>query len=68
MRKSVYPSVKDLKKMVSDASILNCPLTMKDIERAEKIYSKDIASLKGKTVSRKAIKVELSGISEDVKN
>ena len=65
MKKLGYPSVPDMKKMVSNGSIINCPTTVKDIDRAEIIYGKDIASLKGKTTSKKSAKVELSDINYD---
>ena len=36
--------------MIKNNLILNCPMTLDDIERASKIYGSNIAALKGKTV------------------
>ena len=45
-----HPSIKDYKWMAQEGALLNCPVTPKDIGVAEKVYGKDIAALKGKTV------------------
>jgi hypothetical protein len=47
------PSIQDLKKIITMNSIQNCPVTIEDINIAEQIYGKDIASIKGKTVRKK---------------
>ena len=60
LKKLFFPSIPDLKKMVSDGSIINCPITIKDINNAETIYGKDIASLKGKSTRRKSVKFQLT--------
>ena len=52
-----YPSVMDYKNSVKHNLINNCPITVKDIEAAEKIYGPDIAELKGKTVRKQPMKV-----------
>jgi hypothetical protein len=44
-----HPSTKDFKAMVRNNMIMNCPINVDDIERAEKVYGKNIAALKGKT-------------------
>ena len=48
-----FPTVNDMKVMIKMNSVSNCPVTIEDVELAEKIYGKDVASLKGKTVRRK---------------
>ena len=53
-RKLGYPSTADMIKMISTGAILNCPVTVADIKRAINIYGPDLASLKGKTVTRKS--------------
>ena len=52
-----YPSVMDYKNSVKHNLINNCPIIVKDIEAAEKIYGPDIAALKGKTVRKQPMKV-----------
>jgi hypothetical protein len=47
-----HPSQQDFKAMVASGTILNCPITVGDVMRAEKIYGPSIAALKGKTVRR----------------
>ena len=42
-----YPSARDFHQMISQNLILNCPVTVVDVARAEKIYGKDIHALKG---------------------
>ena len=52
-----YPHIKDLKNIISINGVRNCPITIEDINIAEKIYGKDIASLKGKLKQQKSIPV-----------
>ena len=40
--------------MIKNNLILNCPVTLDDIERTGKIYGANIAALKGKTVRTKS--------------
>ena len=47
------PAVKDLKAIIQMNSIQNCTVTSSDIDLAEKIFGKEIASIKGKTMSEK---------------
>ena len=49
-----HPSMQDFKAMVKNNLILNCPVTLDDIDRASKIYGANIAALKGKTVRTKS--------------
>lgn len=44
-----YPSTADLKNIIKMNSIQNCPITVQDVDVAEKIFGKDVGSLKGKT-------------------
>jgi Zinc knuckle len=45
-----HPSIGDFKAMIKHNMIMNCPITIDDVVRAEKVYGKNIAALKGKTV------------------
>ena len=51
------PSVDDMKAVIRMNLIANNPVTTKDIVLAEKIFGKDIGSLKGKSTRRKPIPV-----------
>ena len=44
-----YISDADLIKTIQSGAIMNCPVTVQDVQRARAIYGPDIASLKGKT-------------------
>ena len=44
-----YPSSRELIKMISSGGIINCPVTIEDIHRADFIWSKSVAEYKGKT-------------------
>ena len=57
-----HPSQQDFKAMVAGGMILNCPVTVVDVIRAEKIYGPSIAALKGKTVRSSPKKV----VTEDL--
>ena len=57
LKKLCYPSMKDYKWAIASNQIKNCPVTCKDIENAEKIWGKDIATLKGKTVHGKSPRI-----------
>jgi hypothetical protein len=43
------PSINDLKTVIKMNSITDCPVTVDDIDLAERIFGPDVASLKGKT-------------------
>ena len=45
-----YPSTKDYKWIIRSNLIRNCPVTVQDIQVASKVWGKDIAALKGKTI------------------
>ena len=47
-----HPSTRDLKNIVKTNMIANCPVTVADIERAEKIFGPSVPILKGKTVRK----------------
>src|SRR5210317_1873698 len=49
--------------MVQHNMINNCPITIEDINIAEKIFGKDIYALKGKTTKQKPISVVTDYIS-----
>ena len=48
-----YPSAREFQQIISQNLILNCPVTVIDVARAEKIYGKDIHALKVKTTRSK---------------
>ena len=37
-----YPSPRDFQKLTSENMIMNCPVTVEDVIRADKIYGRDI--------------------------
>ena len=47
--KVCYPSPRDFHKLIAENMILNYPVTVEDVIRADKIYGRDIHSMKGKT-------------------
>jgi hypothetical protein len=51
--KLTFPSMKDFWWAVRSNQISNCPVTVEDIDNAKKIYGKDVAALKGKTIRKK---------------
>ena len=55
-----FASSKDLAQMLRSGSIANAPFTVQDVVRAERIWGKDIGSLKGKAKKQtpRAAKVE----------
>ena len=44
-----FPSIKAFRKGVSDNQFENCPITLQDISMADKLWGKDVPSLKGKS-------------------
>ena len=64
-----YPSIVDFKNAVKHNLINNCPITIKDIEAAEKIYGPDIAALKGKTIRKQPMQVntDIIAVPENIK-
>jgi hypothetical protein len=47
------PTVENFKSLLRMNVIKNCPVTTEDVNIAEKIFGKDISSLKGKSTRRK---------------
>jgi len=47
------PSIRDMKTILQQNAIRNCPVTIEDVDIAQRIFGKDIASLKGKTTRAK---------------
>jgi hypothetical protein len=45
------PSVSSLIKLINTNPILNCPITVHDVLRAQDIWEPEVASLKGKTTT-----------------
>ncbi len=56
-RKLAYASVRDIAMMVGKGMILNVPVTVSDLHRAENLYGPDLGELKGKTTRRRAQEV-----------
>ena len=52
-----FPSIKDFKWVAQSDQIWDCPVTVTNIEVASKIWGKDIAMLKGKTMRNKPLPV-----------
>jgi predicted lactoylglutathione lyase len=48
------PTIQDLKTIIRSNAITHCPITIEGISIAEKIYGKDVPSLKGKITRRKS--------------
>jgi len=70
-----YPSIPDIKAIIRMNMITNNPITIKDVNLAERIFGPDIGTIKGKTTRRKPIPVvddmieipsELVPVQEDV--
>ena len=58
-----YPSIEDFKNAIKYRYIDDCPITITDIEIAEDIFGKDIHALKGKTVRKAPVRVEINMIA-----
>ena len=52
-----YPSHKDFRWVIRSNQIKDCPVTVQDVDNAFKIWGKNIAALKGKTVRGKPMPV-----------
>ena len=52
------PSLENLKKLLQANTIQNCPITVEDVTLAEKIFGKDISTLKGKSTRPKLHQVK----------
>jgi hypothetical protein len=50
-----YPSPAALINMINKGSIVNCPVTAKDVQRATEIYGPEVAALRGRTTTDRAI-------------
>ena len=58
-----YPSVDDFRTAIKYKYVEDCLVTLEDIEVAEDIFGKDIHTLKGKTVRKAPIRVEMDHIA-----
>lgn len=47
------PSSKEFRKMIRKGTLLNCPVTIQDVERADQIYGKELGTLKGRTTRQR---------------
>jgi hypothetical protein len=66
IRKMGYPSPKQAIDLIQSGSVYNCPVTVHDIIRAERIFGSDIASLKGKRVHMKDPAIKHEYVSKPV--
>ena len=57
------PSTKDFRALIQMNLIRNCPVTEEDIKIAEKVFGKDITTLKGKSVRTKPVPVVTDYVS-----
>jgi hypothetical protein len=53
-----FPSLPDYKWILRSGQVDECPVSMEDVEIAQKIWGPSIAALKGKTVRTKAVPVK----------
>jgi hypothetical protein len=61
------PSDKEFKGMVRERLINNCPVTVQDVENANRIFGPDLANLRGKTIRTKPehVRIEYIQIPRD---
>ena len=60
-----YPSVSDLTRSIKNGGLLNCPVTVRDVHRAVRIYGQDLAVLKGQTTRKKPEHVPIEVLLEE---
>ena len=62
------PTVVALKNLINSRLMRNCPVTTKDVDIAEKIFGKDVGTLKGKTTRPKApiVKTDILEIPQEI--
>ena len=56
------PSIKDFKNMIEQNMIMNCTVSVTDVENSIKVYGPDILTLKGKTSRSKSVVVQTDEI------
>ena len=63
-----HPSTADLRVIIQSNQIANCPVTIDDLDRAEKIYGPSVAIVKGKTVRKTpdAVKTDVVAVPEQI--
>ena len=61
------PTDKEFKGMVREKLITNCPVTVQDVENANRIFGPDLANLRGKTIRTKPehVRIEYVQIPRD---
>jgi hypothetical protein len=61
------PTDKEFKGMVCERLITNCPVTVQDVENANRIFSPDLANLRGKMIRTKPehVRIEYVQIPRD---
>jgi hypothetical protein len=61
-----YPSPQSIIDMINNGAIINCPVTAKDVARANKIYGPDLASLRGKSRKQKTSSISTDYLPREV--
>lgn len=61
-----YPSPQSLIDMLNAGSIINCPVSSKDVARAQKIYGPDLGALRGKSKRHKVKSAPLEFLPREV--
>ena len=62
-----YPNIRDLLEVINTGSIINLPVTQRDVLRAYNIYGPDLASIKGKTTSKKQVRADMDTIVKHIR-
>jgi hypothetical protein len=61
-----YPSPRSMIDMINNGTIINCPVTSKDISRAHQIYGPDLASLRGKSRKKTVDSAKLEFLPREI--
>jgi len=67
MRKSGYADTKQLQTQLKFGTVANVPFSIHDLQRADMIFGKDLASIKGKTTHRKGPKVKFEYLPSSIR-
>ena len=67
MRKSGYADTRQLQAQLKYGTVANVPFSLQDLQRADAIFGKDVASLKGKTTHRKGPKVKFEYLPKPIR-
>ena len=56
------PTVRNLKHLINGNFVKNCPMTINNINIAEKVYGPEVGTLKGKSVRQRPLVVQQDNI------